>query len=100
MIEMLGLLYVIGKDLKQYFDWKVEDKLVDRQWLDKSGFKDQMEREGYILKWSADAKLESWLLSGYEIVYEIDKPKRVRRRIVRAPRNRPDVLIGKKRETQ
>ena len=99
MIEILGLLYGLGKDLKTYFDWEVEDKLVDRQWLDKSGFKDHMEREGYILRWSADGKLESWLLSGYEIAYEIDKSKRVRRRIVRAPRDKPDVLIGKKMET-
>ncbi len=99
MIEILGLLYGLGKDLKKYFDWEVEDKLVDRQWLDKSGFKDHMKREGYILRWSADGKLESWLLSGYEIAYEIDKSKRVRRRVVRAPRDKPDVLIGKKMET-
>lgn len=98
MIEILGLLYVVGKDIKKYFDWDVEDKLVDRRWLDLSGFKDRMEREGYIVRWSADGKLESWLLSGYEIAYEIEKSKRVRRRIVRAPRDRPDVLICKKRE--
>ncbi len=31
MIEILGLLHGLGKDLKKYFDWEVEDKLVDRQ---------------------------------------------------------------------
>ena len=96
MIEILGLLYGLGRDLKKYFDWKVEDKLVDRQWLDLSGFKDNMEREGYIVSWSADDKVNSRLLSGYEIVYEIDKSKRVRRRIVRAPKDNPLVLIGRK----
>ncbi len=98
MIEILGLLYGLGKDLKKYFDWEVEDKLVDRQWLDKSGFKDHMEREGYILRWSSNDKLESWLLSGYEIAYEIDKSKRVRRRIIRAPKDDPIVLIGRKKD--
>ena len=100
MIEILGLLYGLGKDLKTYFEWDVEDKLVDRNWLELSKFKDRVEREGYIVSWSAENKMESRLLSGYEIVYEIDKSKRVRRRIVRGPKHDLLVLIGKKSDTQ
>ena len=98
MIGILGLFYELGKDLKKHFDWEVEDKLVDRQWLDKSGFKDSMGREGYVLRWSDNKKLESWRLSGYEIVFEIDKSKRVRRRIIQAPKDNPLVLVGRKRD--
>ena len=98
MIEILGLLYGLGKDLKKYFEWDVEDKLVDSQWLDLSGFRDQMEKADYNLRWSVEKKVESWLLSGYEIVYEIEKIKRVRRRIVRGPKDNPLILIGKKRD--
>ena len=100
MIEILGLLYGLGKDLKQYFEWDVKDKLVDSQWLDLSGFRDQMEKTGYDLRWSVEKKVESWLLSGYEIVYEIEKIKRVRRRIVRGPKDNPLILIGKKETTE
>jgi len=98
MIEILGLLYGIGKDLKKYFEWDVEDKLVDSQWLDLSGFRDQMEQAGYVLRWSVEDKVESWLLKGYELVYAIEKSRRVRSRIVRGPKDNPLILIGKKRD--
>jgi hypothetical protein len=57
-----------------------------------------MEQAGYVLRWSADGKVESWLLKGHELVYEIEKSKRVRRRIIRGPKDNPLILIGKKRD--
>ena len=96
MIEILGFLYGLGKDLKKYIEWDVEDKVVDREWLNLSGFKVHMELEGYNLKWCLLEKVESRLLSGYEVAYEIDKSKRVRRRIVRGPEHHRSVLIGRK----
>ena len=49
MIELLGLFYGITKDIKDYFSWDEEAKLVDREWLEKSGFRRLMEEKGYKL---------------------------------------------------
>ena len=99
MIEILGFLYGLGKELKNYIEWDVEDKLVDREWLDLSGFKDHLQQEGYTLSWSRPEKVESRVLSGYEIAYEIDKVRRIRRRIMRGPEHDRLVLIGKKSDS-
>ncbi len=38
MIEFLGLLYGVAKDIKDYIAWDEDVKLVDREWLETSGF--------------------------------------------------------------
>ena len=97
MIELLGLLYGIVKDIKQYISWKEEIKVVDEEWLEKSGFKEKMEIEEYKLYWSSHEKIESRLLDGYEIIYELDRLKRVRRRIEWTSGQDSLVLLGKKK---
>ena len=92
MIEFVGLVYEFAKDLGKWLSWKEEDKVVDRAWLEKSGFQEHYKSQGYKLRWSTFEKVESHKLSGYEIIYEIDKTKRLRRRIVR----RDVILMGKK----
>ena len=82
MIEWLGLLYGLAKDLKDYVQWNEEEKLVDMGWPEKSGFQAQAERNSLKLSWSTAEKVQSRLLDGYEVMYEIDKVKRVRRKIV------------------
>lgn len=82
MFEYLGLLYVWGKDLKKYLEWKGETKLVSSDWLEKSGFKKEAENNGISLRWSKPEKIESRLLDGYEIMYEVDNSERVRRKLV------------------
>jgi hypothetical protein len=94
MIEYLGFLYGVAKDIKEYLTWREEMKVVDREWLEKSGFGKIMESQGYKLYWSRPDKIETRILDGYEIIFEIDKSKRIRRRIVRG--REPLVLIGKK----
>ena len=96
MIEYLGFFYALGKDIKDYLKWREETKLVDREWLEKSGFGKLMESQGYKLFWSLTDKIETRKLAGYEIIFEIDKSKRIRRRIVRG--KEPLVLIGKKED--
>jgi len=99
MIEFLGLLYDVAKDIKDYLEWDEDVKVVDREWLEKSGFGQAMREKGYDLRWSKPEKIESRKLDGYELIYEIDKLKRVRRRIEWRSANDSLVLIGKKANT-
>lgn len=97
MIECLGLFYTVAKDIKDYLTWSEETKVVDREWLEKSGFGRLMESQGYKLLWSRPEKIETRKLDGYEIIFEIDKSRRIRRRIERG--REPVVLLGKKKDT-
>lgn len=92
MIEWLGFFYGLAKDLGNYLKYQEETKLVDGVWLKESGFQDHAEQKGFELKWSRPDKVQSKLLNGWEIMYEVDKLKRVRRRIERRDGN---TLIGK-----
>jgi len=82
MIEFAGLLYSFAKDLGSYLSWDEEEKLVDFQWPEKSGFQSDVEKEGFRIGWCRPDKIEARKLDGYEVLYEIDKRKRIRRRIV------------------
>ena len=93
MFEILGLMYSFVKDVGEYLEWDEEEKRVDSEWLEKSGFKTTAEKSGLTLRWSTPEKLESRLLEGYEILYEIEKLKRKRRRLVRRDGS---ILIGKR----
>ena len=88
MIEILGLLYGLGKDLGKYIEWDVEDKLVDRECLELSRFKDHMRIEEYELAWSRLEKVDSRLLSGFEVAFMrlIGTDKLTRRRGPTLPR--------------
>lgn len=82
MIDLLGFLYEVAKDVKDSLKWKEEVKLVDIKWPEKSGFKQKAEADGMEISWSKPDKLESRKLDGYDIVYELDKKNRIRRRLV------------------
>ena len=93
---MIGfdLIYGLAKDIKNYLTWDEEVKVVDREWLKKSGFEKNLEEQGYKLYWSAPDKVESRKLDGYDVMFEVDKIKRVRCRIEKG-RDKL-VLLGKK----
>ncbi|KQW76334.1 hypothetical protein [Methylibium sp. Root1272] len=93
MIDLLGFLYEIGKDLKEHHEWKEEDKLVDLPWVQKSGFDKSAEANGYKLCWSRPDRIESLKLDGYEVMFELDRSARTRRRLVARDGL---VLVGKK----
>jgi len=82
MIEWLGLLYGAGNDLIDYLKWNEEDKEVDLSWLEKSGFKEESEKDNIELVWLRARRVETKLIEGYEVFYELDNKKRVRRRII------------------
>lgn len=92
MLEWLGFVYGIAKDLKDYLEYEEEDKLVDPSWPENSSFDEKWKQKGYQLRWSRPDKIESRRLEGWEVLYEVDKIKRVRRRIVLRDGM---VLIGK-----
>jgi len=99
MIEYLGFLYGVAKDIKEYLKWNEETKSVDREWLEKSGFGKEMGNRGYKLYWSRPEKIETRKLDGYEIIFEIDKLKRIRRRIERTSERDSLILLGKQENT-
>ena len=99
MIECFGLLYGVAKDIKDYLKWDEEAKIVDREWLEKSGFGKEMEGQGYKLYWSRPEKVETRMLEGYQVIFEIDKVKRIRSRIEWSSGNDSLILLRKKENT-
>jgi len=89
----LGLIYQIGKDIKKWLEWKEEIKSVDSEYLEKSGLKAHLEKDGVKLRWSTFDKVPTRKLEGWEIVYEIDEKNRTNYQLVR---NNEVTLIGKK----
>jgi hypothetical protein len=95
VIDLLGFVYDVAKDVKEYLTWKEEEKLIDFNWPVKSGFQAKAEGDGLKIAWSRPDRIASRELDGYEIVYEVDKPKRIRRRLVLKDGS---VLIGKRQQ--
>lgn len=93
MIEIIGLLYGAAKDLKDYIEWDEQEKLIERKWLETSGLKAKAEAQGFSLRWTTQAKVQSRVLEGYEYIYEVEKIKRTRSRLVLIDGS---VLLGKK----
>ena len=97
MLEFAGFAYELAKGLKDYLKWDEETKLVSPDWLENSGFKEEAEKNGFSLYWSNPDKVESRLLDGYEVMYELEKLKRVRRKLILKS---GAVLIGKRSNAQ
>ena len=99
MIEFLGFLYGLAKDISNFTELREETKSVDSEWIEKSGFRSFLESEGYDLRWSRPQSIPSREIDGWEIVYEIDKSTRTRFKIEWVSRGGRDplVLIAKKK---
>ncbi|CBJ39326.1 protein of unknown function [Ralstonia solanacearum CMR15] len=92
-----GLLYSVGKDIHGYLKWEVKDKLIDRDWLEKSGFHKQCVAEGIELRWVNAERVASAELDGWAILYELDKANRIRHKLVRSGLEVP-TLMGKQQD--
>ena len=66
-------------------------------WIEKSGLKKKKKDEGFSLRWSRPEKIESHKLDGYDVVYEFDKIKRVKRKIVTGNRNEVELILIEKK---
>lgn len=97
MIDLFGLLYDVAKDIKAYLEWDEEEKLVDFDWPQKSGLAARAEADDMTLTWCWPDKIGLRQLDGYEIVYEVDKVKHVRRKLILRDGL---VLIGKRGNIQ
>ena len=96
MFDFVGLAYELIKDLKDYLKWKEETKLVSLDWIEKSGFVAEAAKSGIDLRWSRPEKIESRRLDGWELMYELDKLKRVRRKIAVKDGS---LLVGRQKST-
>lgn len=82
MIPGLELAYSVVKDVIGYLRWKTEDKIVDFAWVEKSGIKEKSEYVGKSFAFVRPDRLESALIDGAVVVYDEDKVRRVRQRLV------------------
>jgi hypothetical protein len=82
MFELAGLAYDLVKDSKKHLQWKEEEKLVDIKWPEYSGFNAKLKESGKTARWSKPDLVERRIFEGYELAYEVDNVKRIRRRIV------------------
>jgi len=92
-IEAFGVLYDIGKDIVGVFAWKEETKLVDMQWVEKSGFDKYAAEKGYTLRWTNPDKVESRKLEGYDVMFEVNSDEHVRYKLMLEG---GQVLMGKR----
>jgi hypothetical protein len=83
VIEWLGVAYEIAKDLKDRLKWEEQEKQIDRDWLDKSGFTKGVTAQGLDLYWSKPDSIATRKLDGWSVLYELDHAKRIRYRLVR-----------------
>lgn len=92
MIEFASLAYGLLKDIAKFLTLEEEDKVVDLQWLEKSGFGQAARDSGFDIHWVRLNKVESRKLDGYQIMYEVDELARKKRRLVV---NNELILMGK-----
>ena len=62
MISLGGFLYGLGTDILEASRFSEEDKLVDREFLEKSGLQEKYEKAGYFLRRVVPNKIKTRLL--------------------------------------
>lgn len=87
----LGTIWPVGTSVAKVFQWKDEDKKVDRDWLAASGFDKVCADKGIELAWAREERGETLKTQGYHVVREQNDAARVRYRIM----NRDVILMGK-----
>jgi hypothetical protein len=91
MIDFLAYIYDV-EDMND-LDWDEEEKLVDLNWPMRSGFKAKAEADGLQIEWAHPDRLASRELGGYWPVYELDRFRQIRRKLVLSDGS---VLVGKR----
>ena len=82
-----GLIYAIGKDALAYVnqnnkkskkqtEFKSAQRIVDFNYPNESGIKDKWEKKGFEIIWAHPRKIEAHTRDGFEVIYEIDEPKK------------------------
>ena len=100
-------IYEAGKGVKKHLTHKaeatapgpepevkeLEPNVVDRDWLETSGFQAEVEAKGYKLRWSRPDRVATRELEGYEVLYQVDQKARTKRALTRYDGS---ILIGHK----
>lgn len=76
MVEYLGLLYGIIKDIKEYFTYEESEKLIDQEYVDQLKMKHKDNGEDVDFRWSAEDKMEARKAKGWECYYQIDRSRK------------------------
>lgn len=81
------------RNFRDRYKWKEAEKKVNSKWWESSDLKKDYETNGYNeFRWSRLASVEERKAKGYEIIYEEDKPNRIKYKLVDESGS---VLIGK-----
>ncbi len=94
----MSFLYALFKDLKEHLSWTAEDRLVNMVFFKESGIAQELKDQGFIERWTLPSNVEQLKLKefgGYDVVYQLDRPKKIRYRLVLED---GAVLMGKKSE--
>ena len=78
IIELLGLLYGIAKDLKSYQTYEEKDKIIDQRRL--TQIEKAHEEKGDMIEFriSDPDKIEGIKQNGWDYYYEIDEDKKTK----------------------
>jgi hypothetical protein len=82
MIDLLGFIYDVAKDIKEHYTWKDQEKLVDFSWPEKSGLKAKVEEKGMKMAWCRPDRVASLQLDGWKHIFEFDEKARIRSTLV------------------
>lgn len=83
MIEWLGLIYTVGKDLLKKVKWEERERQVDGEWLEKSGFGAEATAKGLELYWSQPDRIATRETEGWAVLYAEDPKAGIRYKLVR-----------------
>ncbi len=96
MFKWLGLLYGSLKSCGEILGYEERNKLVDLQWLRTSGFSEKCRDWGYELAFSRPARVKAKRIEGWDVLYEVDLIRNIRRRIILKDGS---LLIGRLQES-
>ncbi|MGE3920069.1 MAG: hypothetical protein AB7F64_03835 [Gammaproteobacteria bacterium] len=93
MIEYLGFVYGIIKDLKEYFTYQEDVKLIDNEYAKHLENQEKTNGNNIEFHWSDEDKVSIRKTKGWDYYYEIDKKQR-KKFILKNKANK--ILIAKK----
>lgn len=82
MIDLLGFIYDVAKDINEHYKWKDQEKLVDISWPEKSGLVAKAKENGMEVKWCRPDRVASLQIDGWSYIYEFNNESRVRSTLV------------------
>ena len=76
MVEYLGFLYRIIKDIKEFFTYKEDEKKIDDKYVEQLKKQHQDKGEDIDFRWSKEDKIEARKADGWDYYYQSDNSKK------------------------